>query len=154
MRSDNSRKLWLSFAMKKILTCLDASPRAGLVLAAAIDLARRTGAKLTLFRSVGLPPELAHDDVLGMSPNRLVDTLLASARTSLTQYGAGVPPELLEGIEVRVGTPWDAICAEAKAMDADLIVIGSHGYGGIDRIVGTTAAKVVNHADRSVLVVR
>ena len=36
----------------------------------------------------------------------------------------------------------------------DLIVIGSHGYGAIDRVLGTTAAKVVNHADRTVLVVR
>ena len=36
----------------------------------------------------------------------------------------------------------------------DLIVIGSHGYSGIDRLIGTTAAKVVNHAKQSVLVVR
>lgn len=140
--------------MKKILTCLDASPRAVHVLAAAVDLARRTGAKLVLFRSVGLPPELAHDDVFGVSPNRLVDRLLESARASLEKLGAEVPPGLLEGMEVRVGTPWNAICAEATAVEADLIVIGSHGYSGIDRILGTTAAKVVNHADRSVLVVR
>jgi nucleotide-binding universal stress UspA family protein len=35
-----------------------------------------------------------------------------------------------------------------------LIVIGAHGYGIVDRILGTTAGRVVNHADRSVLVVR
>ncbi len=140
--------------MKKILTCLDTSPRAPHVLAAAVDLARRTGARLTLFRSVGLPPELAHDDVFGVSPNKLVDKLLESAKESLARHRADVPPELLDGIEVRVGIPWDAICAEATAIGADLIIIGSHGYGGIDRILGTTAAKVVNHADRSVLVVR
>ncbi len=140
--------------MKKILTCLDASPRAPHVLATAVDLARRTGAKLVLFRSVGLPPELAHDDVFGVSPNKLIDRLLESARTSLEKLAAEVPPALLEGIEVRIGTPWNAICAEATASEADLIVIGSHGYSGIDRILGTTAAKVVNHADRSVLVVR
>ncbi len=140
--------------MKKILTCLDSSPRAPHVLAAAIDLARRTGAKLTLFRSVGLPPELAHDDVIGVSPNQLIDRLLASARASLEQLGTQTPPELLEGVEVRIGTPWDAICTEATELGVDLIVIGSHGYGGVDRILGTTAAKVVNHSDRSVLVVR
>ncbi|HVU00723.1 MAG TPA: universal stress protein [Polyangiaceae bacterium] len=32
--------------------------------------------------------------------------------------------------------------------------MGSHGYGTLDRVLGTTAAKVVNHAARSVLVVR
>ena len=35
-----------------------------------------------------------------------------------------------------------------------MIVLCSHGYGGIDRLIGTTASKVVNLADRSVLVVR
>jgi nucleotide-binding universal stress UspA family protein len=140
--------------MKKILVCLDTSPRAPHVLAAAVDLARRTGAKLTLFRSVGLPPELAHDDVFGVSPNTLVEKLLGTAKADLTEHRASIPSEVFGGVEVRVGTPWNAICTEAAALEVDLIVIGSHGYGGLDRLLGTTAAKVVNHADRSVLVVR
>lgn len=140
--------------MQKILVCLDSSPRAAHVLGAAIDLARRTKSKLTLFRCVGLPPELAHDDVFGLSPNKLVDRLLDTAKEGLTRYAADVPEELMGAIEVRVGAPWDAICNEAKAVGADLIMIGSHGYSGLDRILGTTAAKVVNHAECSVLVVR
>ena len=55
---------------------------------------------------------------------------------------------------VHVGTPWDTICREAKTLECDLVVLGSHGYSGLDRILGTTAAKVVNHCERSVLVVR
>lgn len=55
---------------------------------------------------------------------------------------------------MQVGVAWDGICSYAKEHDVDMIVIGSHGYGILDRLVGTTAAKVVNHADRSVLVVR
>ncbi|MBX3203747.1 MAG: universal stress protein [Labilithrix sp.] len=140
--------------MKTILTCLDASPRAPKVLATAVDLARRTGSRLILFRSVGLPPELAREDVIGVSPNALVDKLVDAAKEGLARFREDVPPELQGGLEVRVGTPWNAICAEATALGVDLIVIGSHGYGGIDRLLGTTAAKVVNHADRSVLVVR
>ena len=42
----------------------------------------------------------------------------------------------------------------AREEDVDLIVLGSHGFDVLDRIVGTIAAKVVNHADRAVLVVR
>ena len=42
----------------------------------------------------------------------------------------------------------------ATGAGADCIVIGSHGYSGFDRILGTNAAKVVNHAECSVLVVR
>ncbi len=140
--------------MKKILTCLDSSPRAPSVLAAASDMARRTGAKLTLFRSVGLPPELSREDVFGVSPNILLERLLGAAKEDLLRYRETVPASLIDGVEVRVGTPWDAICSEAKKLDVDLIMIGSHGYGGLYRVLGTTAAKVVNHAECSVLVVR
>jgi nucleotide-binding universal stress UspA family protein len=140
--------------MKTILVALDASPRAPHVLASAVELARRTGARLTLFRSVGLPAELAHDDVFGVSPNSLVDKLVETAKEGLARFAADVPAGMLEGLEVRVGTPWSAICAEAVARNVDLIVIGSHGYSGLDRVLGTTAGKVANHADRSVLVVR
>lgn len=140
--------------MKKILTCLDSSPRAPKVLATAVELAERTGAKVTLFRCVGVPPDIAQRDVIGISPSELMDRLVEDAKKDLTRLAAEVPTQVQGGIEVRVGTPWDGICAGAQALDADLIVIGSHGYGGLDRLLGTTAAKVVNHADRSVLVVR
>jgi universal stress protein F len=139
--------------MKKILVCLDASPRAPRVLATAIDLARRTSAKLTLFRSVGIPPEIAQEEVIGVEPS-LRARLVASAKKGLLRYREDVPTELLDAVEVKVGAPWDAICQEAATIHADLIVIGSHGYGALDRILGTTAAKVVNHADCSVMVVR
>ncbi len=138
--------------MKRILVALDSSPRASNVLASAVDLARRTGGKLRLFRAVGLPPEIPQ--ALATSPNGLLETLLESAKADLAARCKDLPPDLLEGQDVHVGTPWDAICAEARRCNADLVVIGSHGYGGLDRVLGTTAAKVVNHSDRSVLVVR
>ncbi len=139
--------------MKRILTCLDSSPRAPKVLAAAIDLAKKSGAKLVLFRAVGLPPEL-HENIFEVSPNQIVERLQAKAREELAAIAKDAPPEVVESQDVHVGTPWDAICREAKARECDLVVIGSHGYGALDRLLGTTAAKVVNHADRSVLVVR
>lgn len=140
--------------MKKILVCLDDSPRAPRVLEAAIDLARRTSAKLTLFKSVGLPPEIEQEDVIGMPPKTFAERLVASAKAALLRLRDEVPTEMLDAVEVKVGSPWDAICQEAKKTNADLIMIGSHGYGGMDRILGTTAAKVVNHAECSVMVVR
>jgi len=139
--------------MKRILVGLDASPRAKHVLAAAIDLARRTGAKLRLLRAVGLPPELPAN-VWAMPQAQMVDGFVISAKRDLEELSAQVPPELLDGATAQVGVAWDAICTYAREHDVDLIIIGSHGYGLLDRIVGTVAAKVVNHADRSVLVVR
>ncbi|HXX83175.1 MAG TPA: universal stress protein, partial [Casimicrobiaceae bacterium] len=57
-------------------------------------------------------------------------------------------------VQVEIGVPWRAVCDVAIADKVDLIVVGSHGYGGVDRIIGTTAAKIVNHAHCSVLVAR
>jgi universal stress protein F len=140
--------------MKRILCCLDSSPRAAHVLSAAVDLAKGTGAKVMLFRSVGLPPDMHPLMTVGTTPAHLVDLLLENAGKELDTMARQVPPELLEGAFTHVGTAWDAICQAAKDKEADVIVLGSHGYGALDRLLGTTAAKVVNHADRSVYVVK
>ena len=139
--------------MKRILVCLDSSPRAAAVLAAAIDLGSRTGAKLDLLRTVGVPTEI-HGGLIGLSPAELAERLAEWAHADLEAFAKAAPPGLVEGRHVRVGTPWDAICREAIALDVDMIVIGSHGHTMLDRILGTTASRVVNHADRSVLIVR
>lgn len=139
--------------MKHILVCLDASPRAPSVLAAAVDLAQRTGAKMSLLRAVGIPPEVNKIISLDLGAN-VIEVLQAKAKEELDLLAQDVPPALIEGIHVHVGSPWDTICREAKDLDSDMVVLGSHGYGGLDRVLGTTAAKVVNHCDRSVLVVR
>jgi nucleotide-binding universal stress UspA family protein len=84
----------------------------------------------------------------------IMDTLKKRAEQELGTIASAVPPELIESMSVRIGTPWDQICTSAKELDCDLVVIGSHGYSGFDKILGTTAGKVVNHCDRSVLVAR
>jgi len=139
--------------MKRILVALDGSPRAQVVLDAAARLANLTDAKLVLFRAIGVPPELP-PDLISLPPIRIEETLRSTALASLDRIARTVSPALIESITTSLGTAWDAIVREAKAVDADLIMIGSHGYGGLDRLIGTTAAKVVNHADRNVLVVR
>lgn len=139
--------------MKRILVGLDASPRAKHVLAAAVDLARRSQAKIRLLRCVGLPPELPAN-LWALPAAETTETFLTTAKREIEEAASNVPPELLDGAFAQVGVAWDAICSAAREYDVDLIVIGSHGYGLLDRLLGTTAAKVVNHADRSVLVVR
>ena len=139
--------------MKKILVGLDGSPRAEGVLAAAVQLARASGARLHLFRGVGVPVEVPRI-AWSVSPDELEAILEREARQALEARARGLPAELVAGVSVALGAPWQAICEAARREDVDLIVIGSHGYGALDRVLGTTAAKVVNHADRSVLVVR
>lgn len=139
--------------MKRILVGLDGSPRAHGVLATAATIARAQGAKLVLVRSVGLPPDVPQD-FWKTTEEPLIDVLRERARSYLDECSATVPSDLLAECTVAVAVPWQALCDAARSADADLIVIGSHGYGGLDRLLGTTAAKVVNHAECSVLVVR
>jgi nucleotide-binding universal stress UspA family protein len=139
--------------MKRILVALDASSRAQGVLRAAARLAELTDAKLVVFRAIGVPPEMPRE-VLTITDARLDDFLRQNAHADLQRIAAEIRPALIETFATMFATGWDGICRAAREYDADLIVIGSHGYGGLDRLLGTTASKVVNHADRNVLVVR
>jgi nucleotide-binding universal stress UspA family protein len=139
--------------MDRILVGLDASPRAEGVLRTATELARRAGGKLILFRAVRIPTEVPIE-AYSISAAALADFLETDAKKFLDRLAASVPKDLLIATIVTIGSPWQSICQVADEQKADMIVIGSHGYAGIDRLVGTTAAKVVNHAKQSVLVVR
>ncbi|MDB5220363.1 MAG: Universal stress protein UspA [Myxococcaceae bacterium] len=140
--------------MKRILVAVDASPCAPSVIEAGIELARSSGAKLLLLRAVGLPPEPLPLNGFAVPPTQVVDSMLLTAKRDLAELSRTIPMELFDGATTQIGVAWDAICTFAREHDVDMIVIGSHGYRFIDRIIGTTAAKVVNHADRPVLVVR
>lgn len=57
--------------------------------------------------------------------------------------------------QVLVGSPQSAILEEAEHWKADLIVVGSHGYGTWHRLVlGSVSQSIVLHAKCSVEVVR
>lgn len=53
------------------------------------------------------------------------------------------------------GRPKDAIVTEAERFGADVIIVGSHGYGPIRRFfLGSVSQFVAHHAPCSVLIVR
>lgn len=142
---------------KNILTALDGSPRAMHVLRHAAGLAARSGAQLHLVRAVHLPLDVPAD-ALTMSGDQLTARLLASGTEELAALAEALHPEItpvLWGQRVcRFGVPAQVVIEVAGELHADLIVIGSHGYNVVDRLLGTTAARIVNHARCSVLVVR
>ncbi|CAN5893665.1 hypothetical protein BH11MYX3_BH11MYX3_12010 [soil metagenome] len=139
--------------MKRILVAIDSSSRAPAVLAAALRMAELSDAKLVVFRAIGIPPDMP--PALFMATDlSLEDVLLRNARNELDLALKDVPRDRVEKIVIDVATPWDGICRAGREHDVDLIVLGSHGYRGLDKLLGTNAGKVVNHADRNVLVVR
>jgi universal stress protein F len=145
------RFLKMAGAMKKLLVALDSSTRAPLVLAAARLLAGQLDARIVAYRAVGIPPELPRD-LLTLPEVSFEEALLRNARASLQQLVGDDP--LIERVVVELATPWDGICRAAVEYAADLVVLGSHGYHGLDKLLGTTAAKVVNHTNANVFIVR
>ena len=135
----------------RILVALDNSPRAPDVLATAARYPDPS-AKLILYRAITVPPEMPR--ALLVDDARLEDLLRANARSELEQLAAAVDARRIEDMLLSFASPWDGICRAARDRDVDLVVIGSHGYGRLERLLGTTVAKVVNHIDRDVLVVR
>ena len=64
-------------------------------------------------------------------------------------------PDLKLSKKLVEGHPAEKIVETAKDGDFDLIVMGSHGLGGIrEFFLGSTSSKVADNADRSVLIVK
>jgi universal stress protein F len=137
----------------KILVGVDGSPREPKVLEAAIALARDRGGKVYLARAMMVPVSIP-TAVWTLQGEDFHQFLVEHGSKELEVTANKVPVELRGETITRLGQPADVIVALAEELDVDLVVIGSHGYGGIDRVLGTTAAKVVNRAKCSVLVVR
>jgi len=139
-------------SVRSILVALDDSPRAALVFATAALLARRLGARLNLIRVLVNPPDIP--PAAPTRPNGVDEILVRGARGALEALMNSDPGPQYASPIVAEGDPWREIVETGKELDVDLIVIGSHRYHGrMDRALGTVAAKVVNHADRDVLVV-
>jgi nucleotide-binding universal stress UspA family protein len=67
----------------------------------------------------------------------------------------GVTKRLNITAETPEGSPKQVIVEEAEKWGADLIVVGSHGYGWWERILlGSVSQAVIHHAPCSVEVVR
>jgi len=85
-------------------------------------------------------------------PAGLVETSLQAAQDELQAIAnaSGIPMEA----EARTGHSYKTILDVADEKQVDLIIIASHQPGLQDYFLGSTAAKVVRHAQCSVLVIR
>lgn len=136
----------------KILVALDDSERTQHVADVAADLAQRLRATLYPLRVIDVPPEFppaaraSHADPL---PGHMAAIAIAAMR----KLFASATDVRVEGPTVKIGVPWRRIVEASEELDVDLIVVGSHGYHGLDRLLGTTAGRVANLAHRHVFVV-
>jgi nucleotide-binding universal stress UspA family protein len=94
-----------------------------------------------------------------MSPGMVFDTGSEKSRMeATTKYCAEfLKKHGFTGVQstICLGDPGHEVTEYATKVKADLIVIPSHGYHGVKRLVlGSVAEKVIRHADCPVLVLR
>lgn len=86
--------------------------------------------------------------------NKNADEAVKKASAELETF-LGDPDVSIVSDVIKGKFPKHAIVDEATEWGADLIVVGSHGYGFWDRmLLGSVSSAVVHHAPCSVLVVR
>ncbi len=136
---------------RPIVIAVDGSPRASEVLNAGLALAHALGAKVHVVRTVSIEGE-AHETLAERTPSEVRDDVASDAARDLRVllYHAHTDAEA----HVLVAAPVAGVCGFAKGVNARLLVVGTHGYGAIEKLLGTTAARLVEEASCDVHVVR
>lgn len=136
--------------MRRVVVGVDGSEHAARALARAVEEARLRRAVLDIVHAVPGPVMFA-DPVLAPPPSP--ERLREAGAKLVEQALAGVNTEGLETTPVvAVGHTAKVLCDVAE--DADLLVVGSRGYGGFrGLLVGSVTHQVVAHAPCPVLVV-
>jgi len=134
-----------------ILVPVDFSKSSLDALQYALDMAQHYDAQLILLHVV----EPYHADML-MDTTEIQRKAHSAAHERLTKLTeATVKAWPRTGRELRAGHPATTITALAKRTNADLIVMGTHGYTGLKHaVIGSVAEQVVRRAPCPVLVVR
>lgn len=142
--------------IKSILFPTDFSEGSAQALRYAVDLANRYGAKLYLLHVIYDIAKGAGWYVPHISMDQLYKDIEEGAKKELERFGNEEIGDF-KNVERAIikGVPHEEIINFAKNNKIDLIVIGTHGRKGLDRILfGSTAAQVVRFAPCPVLSVR
>jgi nucleotide-binding universal stress UspA family protein len=134
--------------IRRILVAVDLSGAAAPTLSLAHRFARLVGARLRVLHVVEDLPYV--DDLLvGFDLERhYTASVERFERQVHDELGAAQPTRVVRG-----GTPARAIARESAAWDADLLVVGSHGRGWVDRLlIGSTTERLINHPPTSLLI--
>lgn len=144
-------------AIKRIVHASDFSPASRSALKVARDLARALKAQLILCHAYEALPPLGGEASI---PSSLFSQIMTSAREGATRQleklatsarggGIRVSTVLVEG------SPATAVIRVAKRKGADLIVVGTHGRTGVQRmLMGSVADRIVRLSSCPVLTVR
>lgn len=137
--------------MKKILVAIDFLECSVNALAHAVSIAEKAGADIELVW-VNMPDNskdiFKHDE----------DSLLSEVEKRFKELIEDFAPEMGSGkltYKVREGKVYKEIVQEAEDINADLIIVGTHGSSGFEEFwIGSNANKIVSAANRPIITIR
>jgi len=104
---------------------------------------------------VGTDPSFASSAIYNTIEQDLKTIAIGVVEKAAERVHSRFPDEQLRvSTQVIRGPAAKEIIDKAESWHADLIVVGSHGYGFWGRLLGSVSNDVVHHATCSVLVVR
>ena len=144
-------------AYQNILVPVDGSETSFAAVAKAAELAKAFGSKITVVQVLTLDPYIAAEYITANQTNDLIERARAAivktleeAKQKFTEQGVEAETKLLEGQVIA-----REITNAAKDLNADLIVIGSHGRTGLKKsFLGSVAQSILSEGTTPVLVVR
>jgi nucleotide-binding universal stress UspA family protein len=142
---------------KHILVPVDGSSTAQLAIDKAIGLARAFGARVTAifvidpypFTGIGTDFAYGQSEYLSAATAE-ANASIKAAKTAFEAAGVSVETSVVEA-----HAAWRGVVDTAGSVQADLIVMGSHGRSGLEKLVlGSVTQAVLSHTHLPVLVVR
>lgn len=155
--------------IKKILYATDLSESARYAFGYAADLADKYEADITILYVIENLPHVSEIQVRDLLGAEKWEELKQQKQTYLTEKIRARVEDfctemssvhdscrmLGEDIRIQKGNPQEVILETSQQMEADLIVMGTHGYNILkDALIGGTARKVVQKSKIPVLVIR
>jgi len=143
---------------RRILVPVDGSPTSKAGLGEALRLARNQKARVRLIHIVDEVPIFSSAEG-GLNIEPVIESLKSGGKRILDQAaklaaarGIKAETELFENATSRIA---DVLVARARRWRAELIVMGTHGRRGVNRLVlGSDAELVVRNSPVPVLLVR
>jgi len=140
-------------SFRRILLAVDETPVAAHAVDVGVELAEALGAELAFI--VVVDPGQTAMPGSGVPAGDLIALAEQDGKRLLAAFRNRSSREAPALEFVAVGNPAAEIVKTASEWSADVIVIGSHGRRGVERVLmGSVAEAVMRHAPCSVLVVR
>lgn len=141
--------------MKRILVPTDFSEHAQYASKVAAQIARENNAEIYLLNLLDLPTHM--NDAVNSGVN-IPEVMLYLAKTR-ERLAERLEDPIFEGLSVqadaRLERAFDGIVKYSKEINADLIIMGSHGTSGFQEMfIGSNTEKVVRSSDIPVIIIK